>query len=354
MEKKFIHPDKVIPDKTYTINGVTIKEYLIKDHNINNLPLPAKRTYALKGVTIHNTSALGKDDDAKWYCAAGCNSNLNSVWVQLYVDCNGAWRVLPDDSMNWSCSDGIDYAGGNAATIAIEVIMNGTEGTNNVKAMDNAARLSAYILTQNGLTANDLYTHSYWINTKIFNKTGTRDYLNTLTNPRKNCPIYIIPQWEDFKHMVDNHIIKLGGQSIYAEECKPVQYIYQATSHAAMRGGMSKESVIYDRVVKGGYYTVDTIYPKTGWIKYSNEKCYSMLKDGIDLFAKVGEYTTRRTTAKLNVRATPSITGKKIDVLPKTTIVFVWGEKPIRADGYDWLRIVLDGQIGYVAAKYLK
>lgn len=354
MANEFVHPDNLRPDKTYNINGVIVNDYLIKNHNINNLTLPSKRIHPLKGVTIHNTLTLGKDDDGKWYTASTINGNMGGTFVHWYCSHINAWRNLPDDSMNWSCSDGIDYAGGNAATIAIEVIMNGTEGTNNVKAMDNAARLSAYILTQNGLTANDLYTHSYWINTKIFNKTGTRDYLNTLTNPRKNCPIYIIPQWEDFKHMVDNHIIKLGGQSIYAEECKSVQYIYQATSHAAMRGGMSKESVIYDRVVKGGYYTVDTIYPKTGWIKYSNEKCYSMLKDGIDLFAKVGEYTTRRTTAKLNVRATPSITGKKIDVLPKTTIVFVWGEKPIRADGYDWLRIVLDGQIGYVAAKYLK
>lgn len=361
--KQFIHPKDVFPDKTYSINGVRVNEYLVKDHNINNLTLPSKRNYKLKGVTIHNTLTLGKDDDAKWYCAATCNDNLGGVFVHYYVDYNGAWKILPDDSMNWSCSDGIGYAGGNAATIAIEVIMDGEDGVNNSKAMNNAICLVAYILQAYGLTANDLYTHSYWINTKIFGAKGTRDQLNTRTNPRKNCPVYIIPQWDGFKKGVDNQIVKLGGKSIYDEPLpnlpnvdpgKKVQYIYQATSHAARRSGMSKDAKIYGRVEKGGYYAVDTLYDKTGWIKYANEKCYSMLKDGIDLFKRVGDYSTKRTTCKLNVREKPSTSAGKITVLPATTIVYIWGDKPIRADGYDWVRIVIEGKVGYVAVQYLK
>ena len=103
MDKKFIHPDKIVPDKTYNLNGVTVKEYLIKNHNINNLALPIKRPYALKGVTIHNTMTLGKDDDAKWYVCSTENGNMGGVFVNAYVDYNGAWQELPWDSMNWSC-----------------------------------------------------------------------------------------------------------------------------------------------------------------------------------------------------------------------------------------------------------
>lgn len=357
MANQFIHPNNIKPDKTTTINGVKVNEYLIKNHNINNLDLPPKRTYALKGVTIHNTSTLGKDDDAKWYVCSTENGNMGGVFVNAYIDHNGAWQELPWDSVNWSCSDGVDYAGGNTATIAVEVIMDGTTGANNIKAMDNAARLVAYILYQNGLSANDLYTHSYWINTKIFGMTGTRDYLNTAKNTRKNCPVYIIPQWVSFKKQVDSYIVKLGGKSVYNTTLvtKPtkVQYIYKSVSQAAIRPEMSKDSVVLDRVIKGDYYPVDTIYDGI-WLKHAGQKAYSMLKDGGSLFTKVGEYTTKRTTTTLNVRQSPSLTGHKMTVLQPTTIVYIWGEKPIRADGYDWAKIVIEGKIGYVAAKYLK
>lgn len=367
MDKKIIHPDKIVPDKTYDLNGVTVKEYLIKDHNINNLALPIKRPYALKGITIHNTEVLGKDDDAVWYVAAGCNSNLGNVWVHFYVSDKGAWRVLPDDSMNWSCSDGVGYAGGNAATIAIEVIMDGTGSAKSKKAMANAERLAAYLLYTNGLTADDLYTHSYWINTKIFNMSGTIDYLNTAQNQRKNCPVYIIPQWQNFKKSVDSHIVRLGGKSIYGSfEPTPVvmdtggskvQWIYQATSTAAIRPERNKNSKIYGRVIKGGYYCAETLYPNIAeaqWFRHSGTDSYSMLYDGGALFRKVGNYGTRRTTAKVNVRSAPSLKADIVTAFPTKTIVYLWGDTPILADGYHWVKVVYEGQICYVASEYLK
>lgn len=367
MDKKFIHPDKIVPDKTYDLNGVTVKKYLIKDHNINNLALPVKRPYALKGVTIHNTEALGKDDDAVWYVAAGCNSNLGNVWVHFYVSDKGAWRVLPDDSMNWSCSDGVGYAGGNAATIAIEVIMDSTNSAKSKKAMANAERLAAYLLYTNGLTADDLYTHSYWINTKIFNMSGKRDYLNTAKNSRKNCPVYIIPQWDNFKHSVDSHIVRLGGKSIYdtfvptpaadGVEGSRVQWIYQATSTAAVRPERSKNSKIYGRVTKGDYYCADKLYPNLTdplWFKHTGQEAYSMLYDGGALFKKVGNYSTKRTTTKINVREKPTLNSNIVTTFTEKTIVYLWGDTPVLADGYHWAKIIYEGKICYVASEYLK
>lgn len=362
MANKFVHPNNIVPDKIININGVSVKEYLIKNHNINNLGLPTQRKYQLKGVTIHNTLTLGKSDDGKWYTASTINGNMGGVFIHYYVDCNGAWHNLDDTVMNWSCSDGIDYAGGNAATIAFEVIMDGTIGTNNSKALNNAARLAAYILYNNGLTANDLYTHSYWINTKIFGMTGTRDYLNTAKNTRKNCPIYIIPQWEDFKRSVDNFIVKLGGKSIYNTTPSPttptsignlVQYIYQATSTAAIRSAMNKNSTIYGRVTKGLYYPADMIYNNT-WFKHTGTNSYSMLNDGGALFTKVGEYTIKNTTAKINVREKPTLNSDIVTIFGKGDKVYVWNEKPTKADGYTWYKCVVNNKIGYVAGEYLK
>lgn len=353
-EKKFVHPNSIVPDKTFSMNGVRVNQYLIADHNINNLTLPSKRTYKLRGVTIHNTSTLGKDDDAKWYICSTENGNMSDVYVNAYVDCNGAWQELPWDSMNWSCSDGIGYAGGNVATIALEIIMDSPSGTNNLKAMDNGARIAAYILYKYGLTANDLYTHSYWINTKIYGATGTRDYLNTLSNPRKNCPVYIIPQWEQFKKQVDAYIVKLGGKSIYDQKTngKEVQWIFKAVSQAAVRPSMSKDSTVLGRVTKGDYYPADWV--NNTWLKHAGKNTYSMLNDGGALFTKAGSYTTKRTTCKLNVRQKPSTSASVLTTLSPTTLVYVWDEKPIRANGYDWVKIVVDGKIGYVANQYLK
>ena len=368
MAKQFIHPNNIEPDKYYHMNGVLVNEYLIKDHNINDLELPAKRPYKLRGVTIHNTYTLGKDDDGKWYSASTVNGNMGGVFVHYYVSDSGAWKNLPDDSMNWSCSDGVAYAGGNAATIALEVIMNGQSGANNEAAMDNAARIAAYILYKNGLTANDLYTHSFWINTKIYGMTGDHDYLCTANNPRKKCPVYIIPQWDKFKRLTDSYIVKLGGKSIYnnvastpavttvpatmTETLQPIHNIYKAVSSAAIRSGTSKSAVIYSRAVKGYYYLGERT--NGTWFKHIDQNAWSMLKDGDTLFEKVGEYKVMQTTAKINVRSSASTSANKMAVLNAGTKVYVWDATPVKSGGYTWQKIILNGTVGFVAGEYLK
>ena len=213
MAKAYISPKNVVADKTTMINGVPVFQYFIYDHNINNLTLPAKRSKRVIGVTMHNTDDLENvQDDGRQYTAATCNDNMNDVFVPLYVDELGGWQNFDWDYENWSCKDG--RGNGNTATIAIECIMDGQTGANNEKAMDNAARLAAWLLHRYGLTANDLYTHTHWLNV-VDGIKGDRDYLNTKPNPYKTCPIHIIPQWDKFKRLVDSYIVKLGGKSIY-------------------------------------------------------------------------------------------------------------------------------------------
>lgn len=213
MAKVYISPKNVVADKTYMVNGVPLYQYFIYDHNINNMRLPAKRSKKIIGVTIHNTDDLENvQDDGRQYTAATCNDNMRDVFVNAYVDELGAWWNFDWTYENWSCKDG--RGNGNTATIAIECIMDGQTGVNNEKAMDNTARLAAWLLYKYGLTANDLYTHTHWLNV-VDGVKGDRDYLNTKSNPYKTCPYYIIPQWSEFKKLVDKYIVKLGGKSIY-------------------------------------------------------------------------------------------------------------------------------------------
>lgn len=219
-------PINVVPDKTYLKYGVTIKEFFFTKHNPNKYTLPPKRKSKQKiiGVTIHNTDDLENiEDDGRNYVAATMNGNMNEVYVHYYVDDLCAWRYMPDDRISWSCSDGA--AGiGNCQTICLEVIMDGTSGSENLKARDNAARLAAQILYDYKLTINDLYTHTYWINKANKVTNGTKDELCCIPpKGRKKCPYYIIPAWMEFKALVEKYLKELS---------KPVEELYRVRKTA--------------------------------------------------------------------------------------------------------------------------
>lgn len=198
MDNKYF--PKLTPDKITKINGVTVNEHLLENHNDNKISLPPKRTNSLLGVTIHNTEDLKNvEDDSEQYTRATLNGNMGTVRVHYYVDDLGAWQNLPLNSCNWSCADGSGQ--GNSQTIAIECIMSGVSGAENEKAMDNAARLTAWLLKSNGLTADDVYTHTHWLHIRD-KHTGTREELNVKPHSYKTCPIYIIPQWAKFMELV--------------------------------------------------------------------------------------------------------------------------------------------------------
>ena len=190
------------PDKTQTINGVTVKEYNLINYNPNKISMPAKRTKNLIGVTIHNTEAIKVNQDttmAEQYTRATYNGNMNTVRVHYYCDDKEAWQNLPLDYQGWHAADG--SGNGNTATIAIECI------GNSAQAEDNTARLAAWLLYSNGLTTKDLYTHTYWLNVRDGRGGNlSKDDRCTYKHPYKVCPIYIIPHWQDFVKKVQGYI----------------------------------------------------------------------------------------------------------------------------------------------------
>jgi N-acetylmuramoyl-L-alanine amidase CwlA len=219
------------PDKTYTLDtGLTVKEYFLTAHNPNKIVLPAKRTAPLIGVTLHNTGDIVEASgttDPEQYTRATVNGNMGDVRVHYYVDDIEAWRNLPDDYTSWHAATG-GQGQGNCNTISIECIMRNQTDAESVASMENAAKLIASIFKTYGWTVEkNLYTHNYWTNylatgkcdadlsaqsLKKVSTTAANVVNGGLANKAgKYCPVYILPQWDKFKALVNKY---LGTNSV--------------------------------------------------------------------------------------------------------------------------------------------
>lgn len=152
-----IIPDSAVWNKNYTEGGYT---YLRGTQYKANRALTAMR-----GVTIHNTGRIkvpsGTTMAEQYTRATYPNCNMGSVRVHYYVDENEAWQNLDEGEVGWHAADG-NYGPGNSTTIAIEIIMDGTDAEYNRIAEDNGARLCAAILKRHGLDEDAVYQHHDW------------------------------------------------------------------------------------------------------------------------------------------------------------------------------------------------
>lgn len=191
------------PDKTTTLGGVNVKEYLLTRHNPNHIDMPSvPMAGKIIGVTVHNTdwiTVARGTTPAEQYTRATVNGNMKDVRVHYYVDNVCAWQNLPLSLSGWHAADG--SGNGNRRTIAIECIMSSAYNDRDKKSEDNCARLAAALLKKYGLDINHLYTHTHWLNVRD-GKRGTVDQLNTMHNSYKMCPAYILPHWAAFKAKV--------------------------------------------------------------------------------------------------------------------------------------------------------
>lgn len=207
-------------DNVKNCKGVTVNEYFLTKHNPNKISMPSMGMNNIIGVTVHNTDWINVNSEttpAEQYTRATYNNAMGSVRVHYYVDNKCAWQNLPHNSESWHCGQSgkphqYGSAKGNTNTISIECIMKSKDlsMTENVKSRDNCARLVAYLLFSYKLTIDNLYTHNYWVNIRNGRK-GTTDYLNLTNDGYKSCPIYIRPQWNDFKALVLKYLNELKG-----------------------------------------------------------------------------------------------------------------------------------------------
>ncbi len=247
--------DLLTPNSLYTINGVTVKEKIIPNGTTWKDAVKAQNagfsygdkykkelrlsnnTGKVQYVTIHTTNSVGSDEDAKQYTVATYNENMGSTRVNFYVDNIGAWQNMragtgmcandPEGSaeVTWHAGDGSIADGGNMTSLSIEIIM-GTSDENDSKAMDNAARIAAWLLHKHNLGIDKLVSHTYWVN-KIEGN-SFKDVDEQCTNivyGKKWCPSYIfnssdqsiaLDNWKRYKSIINNYFTSLTSGSTEA------------------------------------------------------------------------------------------------------------------------------------------
>ena len=256
------------PDKTTTLGGVTVKEYLLTKHNPNRIDMPtAQLTGKVLGVTIHNTDRIktaAGTTPAEQYTRATVNGNMKTVRVHYYVDSTCAWQNLPLSLSGWHAADG--NGNGNRRTIAIECIMNGSGDAADKRAEENAARLAATLLKQHGLGIDHLYTHTHWLNVRD-GRNGTVDQLNTMHNSYKMCPAYILPHWAEFKKKVQSYL-NAGTSTISAPSTKQLYRVRKSWAGTKSQLGAYSSLENAKKACKVGY----SVFDSNGKAVYTNSR----------------------------------------------------------------------------------
>ena len=211
-------------DKTYTINGMSVKEKLTT--------WTSTKFTKINWVVIHNTNEVTHSNTsmAAQYALAQYNHNLNDVAVHYYVDNKEIWHCLPDTVHGWHAADGTAANGGNMTGIAIEVI----ENTTNSTTEDRAAKLAAYLLKQNNLDISHLKTH--------------HDFYS-----KKYCPNVILPHWSTFKKQVETYLKALSSTTT----SKTIYRVRKSWSDASSQIGAYSSLDNAKKACKAGYSVYD-------------------------------------------------------------------------------------------------
>lgn len=245
----------LIPDRSSTRNGVKVNEYLLTNHNSNNIRMPQTNFKEIIGVTIHNTDWIVTAPDttpAEQYTRATKNGNMDDVRVHFYVDDVCAWQNLPLTMSGWHAADG--DGDGNRKTIAIECIMSPSYNTRDQKSEDNAARLVASLLDEYGFDISHLYTHQHWYG-------------------KKYCPAYILPHWQKFVDKVKGYMRGKGSET----ELYRIRKTW-ADSKTQVGAYTNMESAKKCCDANPGYSVYDKsgnkVYPNDGAVKYDGKEIF--------------------------------------------------------------------------------
>ena len=136
-------------------------------------------------------------------------------------------------------------------------------------------------------------------------------------------------------------------------------YIYQSLGTAAKRTEPSHNGMVKSRCVKNNYYTATQIViPATGtqkWFKHG-DGLYSAITDtdGSALFKIYGSYTKTKTNAPVNVRTgagtSHAIFGK---LKASETVYLIKGTASKVSGGLTWVKIIYNGQIGWIDKQWI-
>ena len=179
-------------------------------------------TMKATSVTMHNTGNPNSTAmNNRHYFQDHPKAQVSAHWV---VDDVQAVLCVPENEIAW-------HAGtkANQSSIGVEVC-EFTDPKRQAKANDNAAELVAQILKRTGLQLENITTHKAW--------TG------------KNCPMLLLPMWNQFLSMVATHY---GPRLVLSGKATNIELvIIDGRTYAQVRGLLEHEgyTVGWDEVTK--------------------------------------------------------------------------------------------------------
>jgi N-acetylmuramoyl-L-alanine amidase CwlA len=250
------------PDKVRVEHGLEIKEKIIPwgakwtkkygKYKVGDKfkadKLLSNGTGKVEYVTIHNTGdiaeAKGTNDAEQYTRATYPNQNMGDVRVHYFIDETDCWQNLREDEVGWHAGDG--QGDGNQKSLSIEIIMSGKGDKADVDAENRGALLAAILLNRHGLGIDRLVTHNKW--------GGKPDKI--VNDGRKNCPVYILPHWAQFKAKVEENLKKIQGDQTKTDKLYRVQV-------GAFSNRKYAESMLKDLKVDGynGFIVEEDITP---------------------------------------------------------------------------------------------
>ncbi|MDD6466640.1 MAG: N-acetylmuramoyl-L-alanine amidase [Erysipelotrichaceae bacterium] len=111
----------------------------------------------IKYIVIHETGNF----------EVGSTAKMHSIYLKTHIDLENSWHYtvddteiyhhLPDNEVGWHASDGLNNSGGNLNGVGIEICVN--EDGDFDQAIENAAKLTAYLLKAYRLDIDDIKQH---------------------------------------------------------------------------------------------------------------------------------------------------------------------------------------------------
>ncbi|WP_410491885.1 S-layer homology domain-containing protein (plasmid) [Bacillus thuringiensis] len=203
-----------------TIYGVPFTEWIVPKGNDNIRPGYAMNA---KYITIHETDnespGAGAKNHAQYlYNQATGNTDRAASW-HFTVDDKEVYQHLPLDENGWHAGDGTNGTG-NRQSIAIEIAVN-SDG-NYDKAVDNARKLTAYLMKELNISLDHVVKHQNWSGkicpSKMINRNAWGDFLSgTQAYYTANNKDDITGGWyeKDIRELASQGIMVGDGQGSY-------------------------------------------------------------------------------------------------------------------------------------------
>lgn len=164
--------EKLIPDHLkpkYTVNGKKVTFPMVPEY-----------------ITIHETDNTRKGATANAHARLQAGGNSRQASWHYQVDDKQTIQSLPTNEAGIHAGDGANGTG-NRKSIAIEICVN--EDGDYEKALENAAKLVAYLMKEFNIPLNKVVPHQKWSG--------------------KNCPRNLLDKgWKEFIQMCENNPVQ--------------------------------------------------------------------------------------------------------------------------------------------------